>query len=119
MDYPIYLLHCAFSPNTLVELGIYYFIWMVIFIGINIVWDIYSPRTKSFHFSMLKSKTPTAYAAATFSSSFVVLLSIVNKSVASVVGETYLPLILAGITGVLHSISEICPYSPDASSDTL
>ena len=105
-----FIVHCLFAPSSTFELGIYYFLWMLMFIGANVVWDIRTPHTGRFHISNLKDKTTTAYAAATFSSSFVLLLAFFDDDVQRVVGDTLLPLILAGITGVLQSVSEVCPY---------
>jgi hypothetical protein len=59
----------------------------------------------------LKGKVSTVYAAATFCSSFLLLVSLFNAQVAKMVADTLVSIVLAGITGVLHSITELCPYS--------
>lgn len=114
MDWLGYILSCAFKPVSFSDLGAYYLFWITLFMMVNIVWDVATPHTDRFHFSFLKSKTTTAYAAATFSNSFIILLSSVQPEVAKIVGDAIAPLVLAGFIGVLHSISDICPYSPEA-----
>lgn len=82
------------------------------FLAINIIWDVITPNTPRFHFYNLRGKITTLYAAATFSSSFLLLLSMFSTAVTKIVGDTLVPLILAGMTGILYAISELCPYNP-------
>ena len=111
-EWLVYTAGCAFSPGTVRELSIYYLIWISAFLLINIAWDVFTPNTPRFHFHNLKGKISTLYAATTFSSSFLLLLSLFSAGVTKVVGDTLVPLILAGLTGILYAISELCPYNP-------
>jgi hypothetical protein len=44
--------------------------------------------------------------------SLLLLLSLFSSDTAKIVGDTMVPIILAGFAGVLHSIGDLCPYSP-------
>lgn len=118
IDLLIYAIECAINPSSVRELSVYYLIWISTFLSINITWDVVTPNTPRFHFSNLKGKITTLYAAATFSSSFLLILSLFSEAVVKLVGDTLVPLILAGMTGILCAISELCPYTPQKTPTT-
>jgi hypothetical protein len=104
----------AVHPSSAEELVAFYVGWISLFIGINLLWDVLSPRTPVFHLHNVRDKTGTLYAASTFSTSLLLLISPFDSEVKDLVGDTTLPIILAGMTGLFHSIGEICPYGPGA-----
>jgi hypothetical protein len=101
------------------ELTAYYFLWTVIFLLINILWDIRSSFTERFHFSNLKNKTSTSFAAATFSSSFILFISAFNKPTRDLLTDNALPLVLAGLIGLLYSLAELCPYTKEQRDEAM
>lgn len=102
---------CIFSPAEVSQVGIFYLFWMSLFVGINIIWDILSKKTGPFHPKKLKDKTSMAFAASTFCSSLIILLSIFQPSVAKAVGDAVAPLVLVGVIGLLNALGEICPHN--------
>jgi hypothetical protein len=106
------LLQAAFQPDTAEKLGVYYLLWITVFLTINIAWDFISVETPAFHLHRFREKVGTAYAGSTFCRSLLLLLSLFSADTAKIVGDTMVPIILASFAGVLHSISDLCPYSP-------
>ncbi|WP_159096868.1 hypothetical protein [Pseudovibrio sp. Alg231-02] len=100
----------AFFPSNNVDLAKYYLFWILLFMFINIVWDFFSKATDKFTIGALKTKHDTLYAAATFASSLLLLISVFEPSVKVVMGTTHIPIILAGCSGLLQTISALCPY---------
>jgi hypothetical protein len=102
-----------FSPRVAEHIGGFYLLWMTIFIGINIIWDIRSKKTPTFHLSMMPQKTTVVYNAATFCSSILLLLAVFQPAARTLAGDVYVPLALAGFSGLTQSIGAICPYVHD------
>jgi hypothetical protein len=107
-------LTCVVQPSSSRQLFIFYVAWLSVFLGINLLWDVLSPLTPVFHLHRIRDKVGTLYAASTFCSSLLLLISLFDSGVAKVAGETLLPMIQAGMTGLLHSIGEICPHESTA-----
>lgn len=110
LEYSFYLLKCMFLPASTSDMAVYYLIWIILFLSINIFWDINSDKTPDFHLQNIKAKTGALYSAATFCSSMLLIISLFSEAVATIVGNTLVPVILAGLTGILHAISDLCPY---------
>lgn len=108
------VLKCAVKPTTLSELTLFYVDWIAIYCGINIVWDIRSEKTAPFHLHNLKDKITVVYNASSMASSVLLLISLFSPQVKALAVDTVVPLLLAGISGVLLGIGEICPYKPGA-----
>ena len=103
-------LRWAFSPSSSNELGIFYFLWMLLFLIINILWDIYSHHTENFNIRNISSKTSIVMHAATFSNSFLILLATIQPDVEKAAGDLKIPLIMAGMIGIMFSLSGLSPH---------
>lgn len=101
------------APQNVQELPIFYLFWILTYLAVNIIWDIRSGRTPPFHVSHLSGKTTVAFNAASFTSSLLIVVGLFDKETMKVAGDTMLPLVLAGLSGVFLSLSEICPYKPE------
>lgn len=104
------LLHAVLLPRNVGELSTFYLTWTVLYMSVNIVWDIKSPHTPAFHISDMRSKVPTAWSASSMCSSLLLVLSIFSQSVRQLAQDTLVPVLLAGISGILLGIGELCPY---------
>ena len=104
-----------FAPQSATELAIYYLLWISIFLFINITWDIFTPKTETFHISRMKDKISTVHSASFFCSSLLLLLSVVEPPLFALAKDTYVPIILAGASGLLSSSPALCPYEIEAS----
>jgi hypothetical protein len=92
------------------HLAVFYLFWIGIFVCANTFWDIKTPVTRKFHFLHLKEKNNVLYDGASFCSNLIVLLSLVSADVQKLSTNITIPLIIAGISGILRSITGICPY---------
>lgn len=101
------------APQTAADLPVFYLFWVLLYLTINIVWDVRTAQTPAFHLSHLGLKTPVAFNAASFASSLLILIGLVDKDVMKVAGDTLLPIMLAGLSGIFFGLSEICPYKPN------
>jgi hypothetical protein len=104
------VLHYLFAPDSGPELSVYYLIWISIFLAVNIVWDIATPKTPPFHFTSLGSKVSTVHNAAFFCSSLLLVIAVIKPDIWNLAKESYIPNILAGVSGILTSLPAICPY---------
>jgi hypothetical protein len=104
-----FLWHIIF-PANLRELSISYLFGSMLYLSINIIWDMKSKYTPSFHFSTLKEKMDTLFNGVTCSSSFLVISSVFDAKTAEVVGASGIAYVLAGLSGILVSLSALCPY---------
>lgn len=94
---------------------VYYLFWIVLYFTVHIFWDWRSKQTPDFHIRRLDQKMNVLYSAATLASSLLVLLSILIEDVRNLVLDVSLPLVLAGLSGVLVSLPTLCPYDvPDS-----
>ena len=100
------------APPDTVSLTIFYLFWIVLFLFINISWDIATPNTPSFHIESLKGKINVVHHGVAFCSSLLVVVSLLNPAVREVARDTMVPLLIAGISGMLLTIPALCPYSP-------
>jgi hypothetical protein len=107
------MLRPLFSPTVAVELGIFYLFWCLLYCVINIWWDIASDITEPFHLADFQKKIGVIFGATSLSSGLILILSVVQPAVANVVGDTSLPLILAGLSTLAYSIGTLCPYTPE------
>jgi hypothetical protein len=114
MPYVKDVLFYLFTPQGAADIGIFYFAWVAIFLSVNIIWDIFTSRTPEFHLSMLTTKLRTLHSATFFCGSLLLLLTIVEPNLWVLAKETYVPIVLAGISGVLTSLPAICPYEVGA-----
>ena len=106
------------APQTVQEPPIFYLFWILAYLTVNIVWDIRSGRTPPFHVAHMSAKTTVAFHDASFTSSLLIVVGLLDKDTMKVAGDTMLPLVLAGLSGVFFSVSEICPYRPDKSGQS-
>lgn len=108
------LFGAALKPSNLQEVAYFYSIWIGLYVAINIVWDIFSKRTEPFHISQMNNKISVLYNASTFTSSLLVLLGGIFSEVRGVAGDTVVPLLLAGLSGLMIGVAGLCPYSVTA-----
>lgn len=101
------------APQTAAELPVFYLVWVLAYLIINVVWDIFSGRTPEFHISNMGQKTPTAANAASFASSLLLIIGLVDKDTMKVAGDTLIPILLSGLSGMFFAIQDICPYKPE------
>jgi hypothetical protein len=104
----------AVAPTTRGQLTVCYLVWVSLFLTINIVWDIRTPRTPPFHLAGMKDKVPVAYDAATFCSSILIIAALVNESVRALDRDVTIPLVIAAFSGFLRAVPALCPYSREA-----
>ena len=97
-------------PSDTAKLTIYYLFWMSLFIAINTIWDIWTPKTPKFHIAVMKDKQTVLYDAATFCSSLLIITAIASPTVRQISKDTTLPLLIAGASGLLRTIPALCPY---------
>lgn len=102
------------APASTDQLTIFYLAWIGLYVAINVVWDVRTSRTPPFHVAVLTSKLSVLYNAATFTSSLLIVIATVSPNVRKVAGDTVIPLLLAGLSGVFVALSEICPYKPNS-----
>lgn len=101
------------TPHSAAELPVFYLFWVLLYLAINIIWDIRSLRTPEFHMSMLGNKTTVAFNAASFASSLLLVVGMADPKTLKAAGDTMLPILLAGSSGVLFGLAEVCPYKPE------
>ncbi len=99
-----------FLPVDTRGLSICYLFWISLFLGINILWDVYTPLTPRFHVSALRSKVETLFNAGTFASSLLVISSLFDNQTAQTVSAAGIAHVMAGLSGLLISVSGLCPY---------
>jgi hypothetical protein len=116
MQYVLDVLFYLFTPQATADIGVFYFLWVTIFLSVNIAWDIFTSKTPQFHLSMLKAKLSILHSATFFCSSLLLLLTIAEPNLWILAKETYVPIILAGISGILTSVPALCPYEVAAPS---
>lgn len=85
---------------------------MLLYGGINLLWDIRTTKTPPFHITKISGKVGVLHNAATFASSLLVMVGLFDERVRQLAGDTVVPLLLAGFSGLLVTLSEICPYKP-------
>jgi hypothetical protein len=104
------ILHYTLLPQDHLQMYAFYFIWTMAFLLCNIVWDIVSPQTPKFHITMLKEKTHILHPATVFCTSILMLAAVLDEHVRHLTTESFVPLLLAGASGVLTAIPALCPY---------
>jgi hypothetical protein len=109
--------HVLFTPANVGELPQFYLFWILAYCGINILWDIRTTKTPAFHVTRLNGKVSVLHNAATFTSSFMIIVGMFDPNVGKLAGETMIPLLLAGLSGIIVTIGEICPYKPSREID--
>ena len=97
-------------PKDQNELTAFYLFWMSLFLVVNVAWDWITPLTRDFHFLHIREKLGVLYDGAAFGSGLLVLLSLVNVEVQRLAVSVTIPLITAGISGMLRSVAGLCPY---------
>lgn len=100
----------VFAPSTTDQIPTFYCVWMLIYIAVHIVWDARSERTPSFNVVRLAQRHHLIYSGATFASSLLIVLGVLTNSVRELISDTALPLLIAGGSGILSSISAAAPY---------
>ncbi len=92
----------------------FYFCWMLIFLIVHFVWDWRSSKTPVFCVDRLKDRgVQTVYNASTFATSLLLLLALIHNSVVELLGDTSIPLLIAGFSGIIQSaIAIVPPKSP-------
>ncbi len=104
------LANLLFVPTQDSGVGEFYAIWMTLFVGANIVWDIFTPRTEPFHLAHLPEKVDTLFSATTFASSLFLFLTIFQKETLEISGAGKVPIVISGISGLLISLRYLFPY---------
>lgn len=103
-------------PQSLQQLSIFYLFWILLYMAVNIIWDIRSSQTADWHIADLTGKIGPLYNAASFASSFLLLVAAFDPKVRALAGDTVAPLILASLSGIFVSVGEVCPYKPNRNS---
>lgn len=104
------ILSLMFSPSIDSGVAEFYALWFTVFLAINIIWDIFTPRTDPFHLSHLSDKVDTLFSSTTFSSSLYLMLTVFQSETTALAGSSKVPLIISAFSGVLISIKYLCPY---------
>lgn len=104
------LTNFMFSPNLASGVGEFYALWITLFVVVNVIWDILTPRTEPFHFSHLSEKVDTLFSSTTFASSLYLMLTVFQQETTILTGSSKVPLIISAFSGVLISIRYLCPY---------
>ena len=100
------------APASAQDLPVFYLFWVLLYLAINVIWDIRSSKTPEFHWAHFSGKSPVAYSAASFASSLLLLVGLANPATMKVAGDTMVPVMLAGFSGIFFGLSEMCPYKP-------
>ncbi len=107
---PDWLLHNILAPTNVEELINFYLIWILLFLSINIIWDIKTTKTPVFHFTSLAGKAALLHPASFFCSSLLIIVACKEPDVWKLAEEIKIPILLTGFSGVLTSIVAFCPY---------
>lgn len=97
-------------PHTKGELVKFYFLWITVYMAIHMIWDAVTRHTPPFHFGSMGGKISTLFGASTLASSILLLTGLVDGITEKMIGDTVLPLLLAGMSGMLVGLSGLCPY---------
>ncbi len=106
------LAHLSFilSPADKDEVTRFYLVWILTFVLGHFLWDWRSTKTPPFSVERLKERSfPTIYNAANFATSLLLLIALWQNQVMRLIGDTVLPLIIAGFSGVLQAIIGFAP----------
>lgn len=98
-------------PQDQEAVKLFYLLVIAAFLVVNIIFDVVSKDTPAFTVENLRSKVVVSYDASTLASSALVLMSVFDANLATVLGEFWIPLMLAGISGVLVSFPGMFPKS--------
>lgn len=104
------LLHIIWAPSDVKELMYFYLFWVVLFLFINIVWDIKSNETPDFHFTAIADKVSLLHPASFLCSSLLIIVACIDPTVWKLAEEIKIPILLTGISGILTSAAACCPY---------
>jgi hypothetical protein len=114
---PFSFFGAVFLPSSSSDLGIFYLVWITLFLAIHLIWDWKSTQTPPFHLKRLEAKFGVLFSAASFASSAIIVLSLLSQSVGLLFSDNVLPLVIAGLSGILQSLPALCPYElPPAAS---
>jgi hypothetical protein len=105
-----YIFHIVLAPSDVTELMYFYLFWVVLFLFINIVWDIYSSKTPKFHFTEIADKVTLLHPASFLCSSILIIVACIDPTVWKLAEEIKVPILLTGISGILTSAAACCPY---------
>lgn len=111
--------HYLFAPRIKSDLPIYYLIWIGLFVMTNILWDVGTHRTKRFHLIDVSKKLGIVHQGSFFCSSLLLIIAAFNHGVWQMTEESYIPILIAGISGILASIPALCPYKLDAAGNVV
>lgn len=100
----------ALWPQSSEQMLQTYLIWLVVFMVINVIWDILSPNTPPFHVNRLKDKIGVVVGSTSFSSGILIFSSAFDATTKTVVGSSPAALVVAGAVSLLLSASFLCPY---------
>jgi hypothetical protein len=99
-----------YAPANSAELAIFYAVWATLFVVVNVIWDIFTDETPKFHFVHVSEKVEVLFAATTFASSLLLVIGIFDDVILKLAGEAKVPIFLAGASGLLISLRQLCPY---------
>ncbi len=99
-----------FHPDGEEGVTRFYFVWMVAYVAVHFAWDWWSSQTPPFCAERLTNRgLPTVFNAATFATSLLLLLALWHNTLVSLLGDTSLPLMVAGLSGVIQSFGALAP----------
>jgi hypothetical protein len=99
-----------YAPENTADLATFYAVWTTLFLIINVIWDILTKETPKFHFVHVSEKVEVLFAATTFASSLLLVIGIFDDVILKLAGDAKVPIFLAGASGVLVSLRQLCPY---------
>jgi hypothetical protein len=98
-----------FVPKSIEEMKFFYLVVIVLYTGLNLVLDGLSKDTPPMTADRLRAKIFVLYDATSLASSALVLASIFDSNLAKLLGEFWVPLMLAGASGLIVGISGLFP----------
>jgi hypothetical protein len=104
------VIHNILIPSNASQLCVCYLIWTLLFVGVNIIWDIRSNFTPKFHFLSIQSKSSLLHPAAAMCSCVLVIAALINDSIKDISAETAIPIVLSSLSGIFQAIGSLCPY---------
>jgi hypothetical protein len=94
------IFHNVIAPSNGTELTIYYLIWIVAYLLINIIWDIKTDKTPKFFISGISNKQNLLHQAASLPSNILIIVACINPIVWELAKEIKLPLLISGISAL-------------------
>lgn len=99
----------VYFPDSKEEVGYFYLLWTLLYLATHILWDFLSKKTPPFELKNLKDDINILWSGTTIATSLLLLFAVPQPALLTVVGDITLPLIIAGMSGVLIALSNLQP----------